>query len=267
MNMYVHELKALRKSTMLWTVVLIGLAVMYLSIYPGMAHDAKDFVRLLANYPPQIRAMLGINLSYITSILGFYSMIFSFIVLCGAIQGMNLGLSVLSKESREQTADFLLVKPVSRPAIVTAKLFASLTAILATYWIFYAAAILIANGVKTDNFDGKVFFLINLTLLFIQLIFFAVGMALSVLFGKLKTVLPLSLGVVIGFYLIGALINSGKNDPAVRYFSPFNYFNSAYIIRHSAYEAPYLITAAGIVVAAVLVTYIVYSKKDIHAVS
>jgi Putative exporter of polyketide antibiotics len=267
MNMYVHELKALRKSTILWTVVLIGLAAMYLSIYPGMASDAKGFVRLLANYPPQIRAMLGINLSYITSILGFYSMIFSFIVLCGAIQGMNLGLSVLSKESREQTADFLLVKPVSRPAIVTAKLFASLTTIFAADCIFYGAVVLIANGVKTENFDGKIFFLINLTLLFIQLLFFAVGMALSVLFSKLKTVLPLSLGVVLGFYLIGALINSGKSDPAVRYFSPFSYFNLAYILRHSAYETPYLITAAGIAAAAVIVSYIVYSKKDIHAVS
>ncbi|WP_242851216.1 hypothetical protein [Clostridium sp. DMHC 10] len=39
------------------------------------------FKKLLSNYPASIRVMLGINIDYITSILGFYSMIFSFIVL------------------------------------------------------------------------------------------------------------------------------------------------------------------------------------------
>lgn len=267
MNMYLHELKSLRKSAIIWTCVLIAIAALYLSLYPGMTKDAQDFQKLLGGYPPAVRAMLGINLEYIASILGFYSFAFSFITLCGAIQGMNLGVSVLSKEARERTADFLLVKPVSRVSIVTAKILAALTVLLATDIVFYAASFALANAVKTSDFSGKLFFMINLTLLFLQVIFFSLGIVVSVFFKKLKSVLPISLGVVFGFYIIGALIATGDHNEAARYFSPFKYFDISYLLQHAAYEASYLITGAVVVAVAVVAAYIIYIKKDIHAVS
>lgn len=267
MNMYIHELKSMRKSAVMWTCALIAMAALYLSIYPSIAKDAEDFKKLLGGYPPAFRAMLGINLDYITSILGFYSMIFSFIVLCGAIQAMNIGVSILSKESRERTADFLLVKPVSRSAIVSAKLLAALTIIVATNVVFFGISALLANMVKTSDYSGKLFFMINLTLFFVQLMFLALGMVISVFFNKLKSVLPISLGVVFGLFFIGALLASGNDHQGARFLSPFKYFDTAYIIRNASYEAQYAITGAIFIVVAVAVTYFVYIKKDIHAVS
>ncbi|MDP4090987.1 MAG: ABC transporter permease subunit [Bacillota bacterium] len=267
MNMYLHELKSLRKAAIIWTVVFIGLAALYFSIFPSVAGDASDFKKLIGGYPPAVRAMLGINLDYITSILGFYSMIFSFIILCGAVQAMNMGVSILSKESRERTADFLLVKPVSRSSIVSAKLLAAFTTITATDVLFLAASFSMANMVKTADFSTKLFFMVNLTLFFIQLIFLALGVVISVFFKKLKSVLPISLGVVFGLYMIGALIAAGKNDDAARFISPFRYFDTTYIIKNAGYEAAYMITGAVIIAAAVVTSYIVYIRKDIHAVS
>lgn len=266
MNMYLHELKSLRRSAVIWTCALAAVAALFLSMYPGMAKDAGDFRKLLGGYPPALRDMMSINLGIITTFLGFYSFVFSFIALCGAVQGMNLGMSVLSKESRERTADFLLAKPVSRASVVTAKLLAALTVLLLTDAVFYAAALAVANAVKTADFDVTQFFMINLTLLFIQLIFLALGVAVSVFFKRLKSVLPISLGVVFGFYMVGAFIATGK-DAVARYFSPFKYFDVNYILDHSAYETPYLVAGSAIVAAAVIVTYFIYVKRDIHAVS
>lgn len=267
MNMYLFELKALRKSAVIWTCVLLGLAAIYLAIYPSMASDAEDFKKLLSGYPAAVRAMLGINLDYITSMLGFYSMIFSSIVLGGAIQAMNMGVSIISKEARERTADFLLVKPVSRSAIVSSKLLAAFTIILLTDVVFFAATSIMANMVKTADFSGKLFSMINLTLFFIQIIFLALGVVVSVFFKKLKSVLPISLSVVMGLYMIGALIATGKDDAAARYISPFKYFDLTYIIKNGSYEATYLITGAAIVVVSVVASYMIFMKKDIHAVS
>lgn len=267
MNMYLHELKSLRKSAFIWTCVLIALAALYLSIYPSMASDAADFKKLLSGYPASVRAMLGINLDYITSFLGFYSMIFSFIILCGAIQAMNLGVSILSKESRERTADFLLVKPVSRSSIVSAKLLAAFTAILVTYIVFFAVTSIMANTIKISDYNGKLFFMINLTMFFIQLIFLAIGMFVSVFFNKIKSVLPISLGVVIGLYMIGAVLATGKDNDLARFLSPFKYFDITYIIKNATYEPRYIICSIIIIVVAVVSTYIIYIKKDIHAVS
>ncbi len=266
MNMYLHELKSLRKSTIIWTCALIALAALYFSVYPGLVKDAADFKKLLGGYPAPLRAALGISLDNITSLLGFYAMVFSIITLGGAIQALNLGVSILSKETRERTADFLLVKPVSRPAIVSAKLLAALTVLLATNVVYYAAALIVADMVKTADFSSTVFFMINSTLFFIQLMFLALGFVISMFFKKLKAVLPISLGVVFGFYIIGAIIATGKND-AERFISPFKYFDITYIINHASYEVPYLITGAVIVVTAIAASYVIYARKDIHAVS
>ncbi|CAM4490600.1 hypothetical protein U9M73_02790 [Paenibacillus phoenicis] len=47
MNMVMHELKSLRKSAFVWTLEMIALAALYLSIYPSLASDAEDFKKLL----------------------------------------------------------------------------------------------------------------------------------------------------------------------------------------------------------------------------
>ncbi len=267
MNIYLHELRSLRKTAVIWTCAMVALAAVFLSVYPNMVNEAADFKKLIEAYPPTVRAMLGINLDYITSILGFYSMVFSFILLCGAVQAMNLGVSILSRESRERTADFLLVKPVTRSTIVSAKLLAAFTVILATNAVFNAASVLLANAVKTADYDGKLFFMVNLTLLFVQLIFLAVGVVASVFFKKLKSVLPISLGVVFGLYMIGALIATGKDYDWVRFISPFRYFDITYIIKNAGYELPYLLTGVAIIAVSTIAGYIVYNRKDIHAVS
>lgn len=257
----------MRKSAFIWTLSMIALALLFLSIFPTLADDTADFKALLANYPETVRSMLGINLDSIASLNGFYSMEFSFVILCGAIQAMNMGVSILSKEVRERTADFLLVKPVSRIRIVSAKLLAAFTVILLTNCFYYAAAFILANIVKTADFSNKIFFMINLTMFFVQLIFLAIGLIVSVLFRRIRSVLPVSLGFVFGFYMLGALLAVGKNKDALRFLSPFRYFDVTYIIKHAGYEAPYLIIGAAVIVVCIISGYIIYDRKDIHAVS
>jgi ABC-2 type transport system permease protein len=265
--MFLYEVKSLRKSTITWTLSILSLAALYLSMYQNIVKDAEDFKELLGGYPANIRAILGINLDYITSLLGFYSFIFTFIIICGAIQAMNLGLSILSKEARERTADFLLVKPVSRSSIISAKLLAVFTSIVITNIVFITLTVLMANLAKTEDFNMGLFIMINLTMFFVQIIFAAIGMVISVFFKKIKTVLPLSLGVVFGFYFIGAFLVTDNSDKVERVFSPFKYFDVIYIIDHASYEAFYMIIGGAVVVVSIVASYIIYNRKDIHAVS
>ena len=267
MNLYLYELKSQRKSAILWACAMTALAALYLSLYPGISKDINDFKSLLSNYPEAVRAMLGINLDYIASLLGFYTMVFSFIMLCGTIQAANLGVSILSKESRENTADFLFVKPISRVTIIIAKLLAGLTTILATDAVFYLASLAIAAMVNTDSFSIKLFFMINLTMLFVQLIFYALGLLLSLCFRKIRSVLPISLGMVFGLYMVGALVSMDAEHPSLRVLSPFRYFDTSYIIDHSAFEGSYLLLSGILILLSVTFSYLIFIRKDIHAVS
>lgn len=265
MNMYLHELKAYRKSTIIWTVSVVALMVFFMSLFPGLTKDADQFKKLLEAYPEGVRKALGISLDSITTLLGFYSYTFSYVVLCGSIQAMNLGTSILSKEIREKTADFLLTKPVTRKQIVTAKLMSVLTSIAITNIVYLAAAVITADAVSKKSFDMNSFLLISLTAFFIELMFIALGIFISVLVPKIKSVLPISLGTVFGLFILN-LFGAVIGEKAVRYLTPFKYYDTAYIIKHSNYEAAFIIVEVVFIIVTIAASYLIYSKKDIHAV-
>ena len=265
MNIFLHELKDYRKSLLLWTLALAAIALLFLSFYPSISKDIEEFTKLLEGFPEPVRQAFGIQLDRIGSVLGFYSYLFLYILLCGAIQGMNLGVSILSKEAREKTADFLLTKPVSRTKIVTAKLMAAVVSLLITNAVYLIVVSLTAAQVSTEAYSSTVLLLISLTLLFVQLIFLSIGLAISVLVPKIKSVLTVTLGTVFAFFFLGMITSIG-GDGAKRFLSPFQYFDRNYIMDHASYEIPYVIAGAAIVAATVIVSYVVYLKKDIHTV-
>lgn len=265
MNIFIHELKTYRKSTIIWSLSLIAIMIIFMSMYSTFAEDAKGFMKIVENYPEAIRNAMGFNQENFFTILGFYSFPLSFITLCAAIQAMNLGTSIINKEVREKTADFLLTKPVTRTKILTAKLLAAFVSIVVTNIFYFAAASFVALQVQTDDFSLKIFLLLSLTIFFIQLIFLSLGIIISVIVQKIKSVLTVSLATVFAFYFVG-MFSDTTGDEVKRYFSPFKYFDTAYIIKHSSYETTFLIAGAVIIIFAIATSYVVYSKKDIHAV-
>ena len=93
----------------------------------------------------------------------------------------------------------------------------------------------------------------------------ALGVILSVVIPKIRSVLPISLGTVFAFFIISALASTTQ-DEALRYITPFEYFDLAYIVRHSSYESSFFIVAVAFIVASITVSYFIYIKKDIHGV-
>ncbi|WP_438350267.1 ABC transporter permease subunit [Paenibacillus sp. FA6] len=263
--MFLHEWQMIRRSTLIWACSMIGVMALYLSIFPSLSQDAEQFRELFATYPESFREAIGVSLDSIASLIGFYSFVFGFVVLVAAIQAMNLGLGMLSREVRDKTADFLLTKPVTRTQIITAKLTAGVLSLLVSNAVYVAAASLMAFSVREASFQWHVFFMISITALFVQLIFMSLGMVVSVFAAKIKSVISISLGTVFGFYAIG-MLGSVIGDKAIRYITPFKYFDTAYIIAHSAYEVSFVILSIVIIIATVCTSYYVYAKKDIHAV-
>lgn len=262
MNILLHELRAYRKSTIIWTISLVGTAALFMSFFPAFTKDTEEFTKLLEGYPVALREAFGINLDNFFSILGFYCYGLSFVTLCGAIQAMNIGTSIVSKEIREKTADFLLTKPVTRATVLTNKLLAALISILLTNIVYIGAATFLAFQVATEDFSVSIFILLSLTVFLVQLLFLAIGIIISVIVSRIKSVLTVSLATVFAFYFLGMF----SADEAKRYLSPFKYFDTAYIMEKSNYEVSFLITGAVVIIVAIAASFIIYAKKDIHSV-
>jgi ABC-2 type transport system permease protein len=263
--MFLHELKAYRKSTIVWTCSLVAIAIVFLSMYPSFSKDVDGVKKLLESYPEEVRKAFGITLESFSSVLGFYSYLFIYVSLCGSIQAMNLGLSVISKETSDKTADFLLTKPVTRKKIMTTKLLAILASIIITNIVFLIAAILMAYAVSTTSFDIKIFIMISITMFFIQLMFMSLGVLISTIISKIKSVISISLSTVFGLFIIN-MLDSVIDSDVLKYLTPFKYFDPSYIIKNSSYETSFIIIEVIFILVSISISYYIYSKKDIHAV-
>jgi ABC-2 type transport system permease protein len=260
-----HELKTNIKNTVMWICVLCGLSIVILFFYPAIKNDMDNFMKILNNLPSAMKAVFGMAAENFSSALGFYNFVFTYTSLFGAIQAMNLGVGILSKEERERTADFLMTKPVSRTRILTSKILAALTIFVITNIIYYAITYSLVNGMSEQGFEADKFTLINASLFFLQLIFFSIGLIISAAAKKIKSVLPVSLGFVFMFFAISAFAVTSESDK-LRFLTPFQYFKTNYILSEGNYESIFLIIGLLIVAVCIIFSYILYKRKNIHAV-
>jgi ABC-2 type transport system permease protein len=261
--MFLHELKQYRKSTIIWTISLIAVAVLFLSIYTSFTKDIAALQKLLASLPDVVKKAFGITLADL-SITGFYSMILSYVILAGSIQAMIIGTSIVSKEEREKTAEFLLAKPVRRSQVLTAKLLAGLTILLITNAVFMGSIPILLNALVGQTIAFNTFLLLSLTLLFVQIFFLGLGFLVSVAAPKIRSVLSVSLSTVFAFYILGTL-DSIIGSTTIRYFTPFKYYDLLYIAKHGSYEIGFVLLEAVLVIAAVVTSYYVYQNRDIRS--
>jgi ABC-2 type transport system permease protein len=264
MNIYLQELKFYRRVTIIWALVFAFGIFGYLSIFTSFTSDVTATMKILEGFPPAVRAALGIQLKTFFTIYGFFGYMLTYLWLVGAIQAMNLGIGIISKEISGKTADFLLSKPVSRVKVLTSKLSAALTLLLATNVVFISAAYFSARVFSTSSIKLGSFILVAATVLIVQLFFLALGYLIAVVVPKIKSVLAYSLPIVFGFFIVG-LLDSVIGLENLRYVTPFKYFDVQYIVKNNMYDLKYIFTEVVVVIACVLVGYLLYLRKDIQA--
>jgi ABC-2 type transport system permease protein len=123
----------------------------------------------------------------------------------------------------------------------------------------------IIRSFSNGDIDVRKYLLVSATLFFTQVIFYSIGLLVSVAAKKIKAVLPVSLSIVFFFYALSAFAVTSESDK-LRFFTPFQYFKPVYIIQNESYETAYLVTGIAIVIVSVLASYIWFCKKDVHSV-
>ena len=265
MNIYKHEFKVNFKTMVGWIVTLCGLVAMLMAFYPMFKNDLDTFLKMLDNFPPTIKAAMGIAVDSFKSPLGFYTFAITYSLLFAAIQAMNLGIGIVSKEEREKTADFVLTKPASREKILSAKLITVFTVLVITNIFYSIVSWLLLSGVAEESLAMEKFALINASLFFSQMIFFSIGLVISVSAKKIKVVLPVSLGLVFGFFAVSAFAVTSEDDK-LRYLTPFQYFKTEHILMYGSYENIYPVVGALIVIICIAASYLLFKRRDIHSV-
>ena len=265
MTVFSFEFKQSIRSTLTWCFGLTLIVLIFMFFYPVYANDIEVMKPLFEKLPEILLKSLGVNIETLFTALGFYTFILLYIQLITSIQAIMLGLGIVGKEVRLKMSDFILTKPMTRANILIQKSMAVLAHLLIT-WIYLTA---ISYGmlmiVKTESLNMTAFTLFSVSTLLLQILFAGLGIVIAVLIRKLKSVVGVAMSVVFSLFVMN-LMQAILDEPWLRYLSPFQWFDKTYIFYNNAYEWPMFGMWALVTVISLVGAYVVFTRKDTHAV-
>lgn len=265
MNIYLHEIKAKLQSILVWSGSLCVLILVFLSMFQVFSAETAMVTELMASFPEELLIAFGMTDMDWSTILGFYGLVFTFIQICLAVQASNYGIGLVSIEETEWTADFLLSKPVGRVQILTSKLLAAVTSLGITQAVVWASSFLFLNIFREgQELDAKTIAILLLSMIVFQLFFLTVGLAISLLVKRVRNVLPYSMALVFGLYILNAF-GSMLGEESLEILSPFKHFAPSAIIKNAAWDWPLMMISVALTIISVIASYMLYARRNISS--
>lgn len=262
MNIFLKELKSEIKSLFFWIIGLTVLIFAGLSKFSVMATSTGDLNELMDSIPKILRALFGfVNLD-LSTIAGYFGILFNYVILMGIIFAAMMGSKLVAKEELMRTSEFLLVKPRSRKSILFSKVLVGLLMIsifsMFTYFISLTA-------IKMFNSEANEAVLVmneTLSMFIIMILFFFIGIFTATLVKKPRTAQKLTMSIVFLTFMLSILYDMMENPGIVRYLTPFRYFPIAEIIDTLALNSQFLILSVALIFGLLSSSIRNYNNRD-----
>jgi len=263
MNIFLRELRANLKSLLIWSAIIILLIFMAVTKYAAFAGDPQ-ILKMLDSLPPAMLDALSMRAFNLTTLSGFYGVMFIYFGLMGAIAAAMWGSDIISKEERDKTVEFSLVLPVSRSRVITAKALAALVNCIVFVLITWAVSLVAVQSFKPDQAFFNFLALEMQAMFIIELIFLAVGLLLGCAMQRYKLSGSIAVGIILATYFISVMSAMQEKLDFLKYFTPFKYFDAGEIFRSGKLDATYLLLSAAIIIASMAAAYWIYNKRDLY---
>lgn len=263
MNLFWRELKASRKSLIIWVIGIIVMVAGGMGKYAGMAESGDSMNALMADLPKSLQAVFGVGELDISTPVGYYGVLFLYLLLMAAIHASMLGANIVSKEERDKTSEFLLVKPISRSWLLAWKLCAAVVNVLIFNAVMLVSSILFVGGYAEGQSVAGDIWPLTLGMLAVQLVFMSIGLAIAGAGRKPKRAVAISAAVMLLTYLLSMVIEvSGKLD-YLRVLTPFQYADASSILGDGL-EIGFVLAAVLIVAACLVIMFAGFRRRDIQ---
>jgi ABC-2 type transport system permease protein len=262
-NIFIRELRDNLKSLLIWGgIVLLFIIVGFgkFSAYEGN----PELLKVLDELPPALLSAFNFEAFNLTTITGFYGVMFSYFVLILSVAAAMWGSDIISKEEREKTVEFSLTLPVRREKMVTAKTLAVMVNCIGLLLITYAGIVINAAAYSPDGVFYEFVALGMVAIFIIQMIFMAVGVFLGCAMKEYRRTGSFAVAVLLGTYFISIVSGMVESLDFLKYVSPFTYFNPATLLHESQLNVAYVALSGAIIAVAMAGAYLTYTRRDLY---
>ena len=258
-----HELKFSRKSLLLWLISMSVLALLGAAEYGVVMSMGQSMTTVMDAMPKITRIMFGVYDSIpLATPVGYYVCMFLWYCMITYTHAAVVGATIISKDERDKTAEYIFTKPFPRSTIITAKILVGIVNVaLMTLVTWITTLFAMVPQMNGANIQGTIA-LTMIGMFFTQLMFMTLGLMLSAIVQKSSTALRFSVLAVLIFYGLSVAIElSGKS--VYTFLSPFWYFNAPTLVS-KGFNVFYIILAVLITGVCVWKTFSIYKKRDIY---
>ena len=263
MNIFLRELKANFKSLLIWAFIVILFAVIGFAKFSAY-YGNSELVAILDGMPAPLVEAFKMNAFNLTTITGFYGVMFTYLALVVSIAAAMWGSDVISKEERDKTVEFSLTLPVTRGRVVTAKSLAALVNSIVLLFVCWGSILYGASSYPSEEGFNSYVTLSMLALLIMELIFLAVGIFLGCAMKQYKRAGSIAVSLLLGTYILSIMAGLDETLDFLQYVTPFSYFNPANILQNSSLDLTYVVLSIGIIAAAMVGAYLTYNRRDLY---
>jgi ABC-2 type transport system permease protein len=263
MNIFLRELRANLKSLILWCVIIALFILVGVSKFSAYANN-PEMLKILDSFPPAMLEAFSLRAFNLTTVSGFYGIMFVYFALMGAIAAAMWGSDIISKEERDKTVEFSLVLPVSRSQVITAKALAALVNCIALVLVTWGVSLVAVRSYNPDQAFYSFAALEMQALFMIELIFLAVGLVLGCGLKRYRLAGSIAVGVILATYFMSVISAMHEKLDFLKWFTPFKYYDSSTMFRNGSMDSTYLLISMLFVIACVAAAYLVYNRRDLY---
>ncbi len=264
MNIYLREMKAHRTALIWWCLGMVALVASGMAKYAAYETAGQSITDIFAQLPKAVMVVFGMQGFDLTKASGFFGVLFLYIAVMGAIHAALLGASLISKEERDRTSEFLYTKPISRGRALTAKFLAGLTNLIIFNIATSISSIYFVDYFSKGEAVGGEITLLMTGLLFLQLIFFTIGTLVAGVVKKPKAAPSIATSIMFLMFLISYLVNMSEKLDFLKYTTPFKYFDALALLTDGQLDPLYVALSTIIIGLAVFGTYRFYTARDLN---
>lgn len=258
------ELKENRRNLLIWIGAMLGMVAIGAAEYSVVVESGDAIMELFESLPEVLAVGFGVDSIPVHTPVGYYIMMYLWYCIIAFTHAAVLGATIISKEERNRTAEFIFTKPFARKDIITSKIIAAvINVVIITLTALIGNLVMLVPQIDGVNIIGEMAVTLP-SMLIIQILFLFTGLLFSAIFSSYKKALSFSaLAVALSYFLMVIIKLIGTID-YLSVLTPFMYFSGPQLVEDGI-SLFYILLTVVITVTAGYFTYSKYEIRDLHS--
>ena len=258
-----RELKANRKGLLIWMAGMLFMVAIGAAEYGTVVENSESIIPMMDALPRIVKVIFGMDILPIDTPLGYYVSMYLWYSMVAFAHAIVLGVTIISKEERDRTAEFLYTMPYSRKIIISGKIIAAAMNVLCmTIFTFLCIILTLVSQMNGESIIPLILTTM-IGMFFAQMLCLALGLLFSSLFNYHRTSMSIAISFFALSFVLATVIEFVGNMEFLNFLTPFRYFFAPYVVTNGI-SSVYLLLSLFFAAVFVFLTYKLYKKRDIH---